>query len=142
MVVLFWGGIEGWGTKEEVSRSGGVGCGPELRWAAAGSDLGDGRAAGGLQGVQGVVELTGGLGVAEGVADLAAGQAGRAGLQRGVDLFGERLAGRAGQRPGGGPGRVVVQRERGGQVSRTDVALAVGERVEECEADRVRLGAG
>ena len=41
----------------------------------------------------------------------------------GVDLFGERLAGRAGQRPGGGAGGVVLERERGGQVRRGDLAL-------------------
>ena len=41
--------------------------------------------------------------------------------QGGVDLFGERFAGRAGERPRGGPGGVVVQRERGGQVRRADL---------------------
>ena len=44
MVALVSVGIEGWGTKEEVSRS--AGRGPELRWPAAGGDLGDGRSAG------------------------------------------------------------------------------------------------
>ena len=62
--------------------------------------------------------------------------------ERGVDLFGERLAGRAGQRPGGGAGGVVVERERGVEVLRADLPLAVGEGVEEREADRVRFGAG
>jgi len=51
MVVLFWGGIEGWGTKEEVSRSSGGGRGPELCWPAAGGDLGDCRSAGCLEGM-------------------------------------------------------------------------------------------
>ena len=142
MAVPLGVGIEGWGTKEEVSPSGWGGRGPELRWAAAGRDLGDGRSAGGVEGVERVVESAGGLVVFEGVADLAAGQAGRAGVEGGVDLFGERLAGRAGQRPGGAAGGVVLERERGGQVLRADLALAIGECVDEREADRVRFGAG
>ncbi len=77
MVVPLWGGIEGWGTKEEVSRSVRGGRGPELRGPAAGGDLGHGRSAGGVEGVECVVEVAGGLVVFEGVADLAAGQAGR-----------------------------------------------------------------
>src|SRR5438309_8250484 len=101
MVVLLWGGIGGWGTKEEVSRSGGGGRGPELRGPAAGSDLGDRRLAGCLEGVERVIDLAGGLVVLEGVADLAAGQTGRVCSERGVDLFGEWLAGRAGQCPAG-----------------------------------------
>jgi hypothetical protein len=48
-----------------------------------------------VEGSEGVVELAGGLVVFEGVADLASCQAGRAGLEGGVDLFGERLSGRA-----------------------------------------------
>jgi hypothetical protein len=124
MPVLFWMGIEGWGTKEEVSRSGGGGRGPEVCGASAGGDLGDGRSAGGLEGAECVVELAGGLVVFEGVADLAAGQSGRVGLQRGVDLFGERLTGRAVQGPGGGAGGVVVERERGGEVLWPDLSLS------------------
>ena len=89
-----------------------------------------------------VVEVAGGLVVVEGVADLAAGQAGRVLEQCGVDLFGERVAGRAGERPGGGAGGVVLERERGCEVLRADLALAVGEGVEEREADRVGFGAG
>lgn len=142
MAVPLWGGIEGWGTKEEVSPSARGGRGPELCGAPAGSDLGDGRSAGGLQGAERVIESAGGLVVLEGVADLAAGQAGRVGGEGGVDLFGERLAGRALERPGGGSGGVVVQCERGVQVRRADVPLAVGEGVDEREADRVCFGAG
>src|SRR5579875_2239719 len=142
LVALLWVGIEGWGTKEEVSRSGGGGGGPELGWSAAGSDLGDGGSAGCLEGLERVVDLAGGLVVFEGVADLAPGQSGRIVLQGGVDLFGERLAGRAVERPGGGAGGVVVQRERGGEMGRADLSLAVGEGVEEREPDRVRFGAG
>jgi hypothetical protein len=41
MVVLLWVGIEGCGTKEDVSRSGCWRCGPELRGPAAGGDLVD-----------------------------------------------------------------------------------------------------
>ena len=85
MVVPLCVGIEGWGTKEEVSPSVGRGGGPELGGAAAGGDLGDGRSAGALEGSEGVVELAGGLVVFEGVADLASGQAGRAGVEGGVD---------------------------------------------------------
>ena len=95
MVALLWVGIEGWGTKEEVSGSGGWGGGPELRRSAAGGDLGDCRSSGCLEGTECVVDLAGGLVVLEGVADLASGQTGLMGLQRGVDLLGERLAGRA-----------------------------------------------
>ena len=58
-----------------------------------------------------------------------------------MDLFGERIAGGALQRPGGGAGGVVPQRERGLQVFGVDLALAVGERVDEREADHVRFGA-
>jgi hypothetical protein len=59
-----------------------------------------------------------------------------------MDLFGEWLPGRAGQRPSGGPGGVVVQGERGGEVLGADVVVAVGEGVDECESDDVRLSAG
>lgn len=113
MVVLLCVGIEGRGTKEEVSRSGGRGGGPELCGAAAGGDLGDGRSAGASEGSEVVVELAGGLVVFEGVADLASGQPGRTYSEGGVDVFGERVAGGAGEGPGGGAGGVVVQGERG-----------------------------
>ena len=80
-----------------------------------------------------------------------------------MDLFGERVAGGALEGPGGGAGGVVVkgerglqvragdvagaggvvvEGERGGQVLRADLSLAVGEGVDEREADRVRFGAG
>ena len=63
-------------------------------------------------------------------------------LVRAVDVFGERVAGRALQCPAGGAGGVVPQRERRAQVVGVDPALAVGECVEEGETDDVRFGAG
>jgi hypothetical protein len=89
-----------------------------------------------------VVDLAGGLVVVECLADLAAGQPAGTLSQDGVDLFGEWLAGRAGQCPRRGPGGVVLERERGGQVRGADFAFAVGEGVEEREPDDVRLSAG
>jgi hypothetical protein len=89
-----------------------------------------------------VVDLAGGLVVVECLADLAAGQPAGVLLEGGVDLFGERIAGRAGQRPRGGSGGVVLECERGLEVRGGDLALAVGEGVEEREPDDVRLGAG
>ena len=120
----------------------GEGGGPELGGSAAGRDLGGGDASGGVQRVEGVIDLAGGLVVVQGLADLAAGQPVGVLAQGGVDLFGERLAGRAGQCPGGGSGGVVVQRERGGEVRGADLRLAVGEGVEKREPDDVRFGAG
>ena len=116
--------------------------GPELRGSAAGRDLCAGDASGGVEGVEGGVDLAGGLVVMEGLADLAAGQPFGVLLEGGVDLFGERVAGRAGQRPRGGSGGVVVQCERCGEVRGADLGLAVGEGVEQREPDDVRLGAG
>ena len=113
-----------------------------MRGPASGRDLRSGGSAAGVQGVEGVVDLAGGLVVVEGLADLAAGQPARVLSQDGVDLFRERIAGCAAQRPRGGTGRVVLERERGGQVLGVDLAFAVGEGVEEREADDVRLGAG
>ena len=79
-----------------------AGSGPELRGSAAGGDLRGGCAAGGVEGEEGVVDLTGGLVVVQGLADLAAGHSVRMLAQDGVDLLSERSAGRAGQRPRGG----------------------------------------
>ncbi|MCA1680149.1 MAG: hypothetical protein LC777_14955, partial [Actinobacteria bacterium] len=56
-------------------------CGPELGGPPAGGDLGDGRSVGCLEGAESVIDLAGGLVVFEGVADLAAGQAGGVGFQ-------------------------------------------------------------
>jgi hypothetical protein len=87
-----------------------------LRGAAAGGDLRGGDAAGDVQRLERVVDLAGGLVVLQGSAELAAGQPVGVLAQDGVDLFGERLAGRAAQCPGRGSGGVVLERERGGQV--------------------------
>jgi len=119
-----------------------AGGGPEFGGASAGGDLGGGDAAGGVQGVEGGLDLAGGLVVVERLADLAAGQPARMVVEGGVDLLGERIAGRAGQRPGGRPSGVVLERERGLQVRGADLAFAVGEGVDEREPDDVRLGAG
>ena len=95
-----------------------------------------------MQDVEGGVDLVRGLVWLEGLAQLAAGQSCRVRSEGGVDLFGERLSGCAGQGPGGGSGGVVVQGERGGEVVGADLAVAVGEGVDECESDDVRLSAG
>jgi hypothetical protein len=101
---------------------------------------GGGDAVGVVEGVEGVVDLPGGLVVVECLAELAAGQPARMRGEGRVDLFGERLAGRAAERPRGGPGGVVL--ERGLEVLGADLALTVGEGVDEREPDDVRLGAG
>ena len=76
-----------------------------------------------------MVDLACGLVVLERVADLAAGQTGGMGFEGGVDLFGERLAGGAVERPGGGAAGVVVERDRRLEVLRADLSFAVGEGV-------------
>ena len=62
--------------------------------------------------------------------------------QRGVDLFGERVAGRVLQRPVGGAGGVVPERERRLEMLGLDGAFAVGERVDQRESDDVCFCAG
>ena len=81
----------------------------------------------------------GGTVVLEDVADLGAGQPAGVVLEGGVDLFGERVAGGALQRPGGGAGGVVPERERRLEVLGFDLALTISERVEEREPDHVRF---
>lgn len=138
--------LRAWSARDAThSRVAGAGSGagraggPELCGATAGRLAGDGRSAGGVEGGQGGVDLAGGLVVAQHAADLAAGQPAGMILEEVVDLLSERLSGRAGQRPGGGPVGVVVERERGREVCDADVVLAVGEGVDEREADDVRL---
>ena len=63
-------------------------------------------------------------------------------VERGVDVFGERVAGCLSERPGGGAAGVVPERERGVGVLGLDRLLSVEQRVEEREADDVRFGAG
>jgi hypothetical protein len=123
------------------SGAGRWGGGPELGGAAGGGDLRAGRAAGEGERVQRALGLLGGLVVLQGVAELAACQPAGMGLEGGVDLFGERVAGRALQRPAGGAGGVVGDRERCLEVLAGDPAGVVGERVDQREPNRVRFGA-
>jgi len=117
-----------------------AGCGaPELGGASGGRDLGAAGAAGERKRVERALDRGGGLVVLQGVGDLAAGQPGGMIDELGVDLFGERVAGGALQCPAGRAGGVVPQRERGLEVLGVDRAFAVGERVDEREADRVRF---
>ena len=76
------------------------------------------------------------------VAELGAGESVAGVAQRGVDVLGERVAGVRLERPGGGAGGVVLERERGVEVFGRDRGGAVEERVDEREADDVRFGAG
>ena len=101
-----------------------------------------GCSAGASERVECLLDAFGGMVAVQQVAELGACQTvGRAG-QRGVDLFGERIAACVVDRPGGGARGVVPERERGGQVLGLDLALAVEQRIEKREADRVRLSAG
>ena len=59
-----------------------------------------------------------------------------------MDLFGERVAGRVSERPGGGASGVVPERERGVEMFGPDGLLSVEQRVDKREADDVRFGAG
>ena len=88
------------------------GGGPQLGGASGGGDLGAGRAAGERERVERTLDLVGRLVVLQDVADLAARQPAGMVLERGVDLFGERIAGRALQRPAGGASGVVPEGER------------------------------
>ena len=86
---------------------------PALGGATAGVDLGVPGAAGGGECLQGSVELLGGEVAVHVVGELGAGEAVGGADQRGVELFGERVAGRLAERPAGGSGGVVPERERG-----------------------------
>ena len=115
MVALLWVGIEGWGTKREVSRS------VSGSWAAVQSWAGRpavriwlvARPAWRVRSARS--SWPAGVAVEE-VAELGAGEAVGVCGERGVDLFGERVAGGALERPGGGAGGVVPERERGVEV--------------------------
>src|SRR6266550_4391700 len=93
--------------REECGSVGGGGGGPAFCGAAGGEDPRAGRAAGVSERVECPVEVGGGLVAVEEVAQLGAGQPVGVAGQRGVDLFGERIAGRALECPGGGAGGVV-----------------------------------
>ena len=99
-------------------------------------------AAGGGECLEGSVELLGGEVAVHVVGELGSGQPVGGADQRGVELLGERVAGRLTECPAGGSGGVVPERERGVQVLGCDLGLAVEQRVDQREADRVRLGAG
>ena len=66
--------------------------------------------------VEGSLDAFGGEVAVQQVAELGAGQPVGGAGECGVDLFGERVAAGVAHRPGGGAGRVVPERERGGQV--------------------------
>ena len=76
------------------------------------------------------------------VAELGAGQPVWGAGKGGVDLFGERVPGGVVDCPGCGAGGVVPERKRSVEVLGADRAGAVEQRVDQREADRVRLGAG
>lgn len=94
-------------TEGSLGLSGGCG-GPELGWAAGGEDA----LAGGLavvgEGGEGLLDAGAGVVAVEEVAELGSGQAVGGVGQGGVDLVGERVAGRVVERPGGASGGVVV----------------------------------
>ena len=89
-----------------------------------------------------LVDAAGGQVAVQEVAELGAGQPVGCLEERGVDVFGERVAGVGLERPGGGAGGVVLERERGLEVVGLDRGGAVQQRVDEREADGVRFGAG
>src|SRR5271165_1213987 len=89
----------------------GRGGAPELGGAPAGEGLLLAGAAGGGERVECLLDaLSGEVALAE-IADLGAGQAVGCARERGVDLLGERVAGRLSERPGGGAFGVVPERE-------------------------------
>ena len=96
--------------------SGGEAGVPAFGGTAAGVDPGVPGAAGGGERLEGSVELLGGEVAVHVVGELGAGQAVRGADQRGVELLGERVAGRLTERPAGGAGGVVPERERGVEV--------------------------
>ena len=100
-----------------------------------------GAAGGGEVGERLVEALAGEVALAE-VADLGAGEAVGGAQERGVDLFGDRVAGGLAECPGGGAGGVVPERERGFEVLLVDLGLVVDQRVDQRQADGVRFGAG
>ena len=94
---------------------------PAFGGAAAGIDLGAAGAARGGECLQGSVELFGGEVAVHVMGELGAGQPVGGADQRGVELLGERVAGRLSECPAGGAGGVVPERERGVQVFGADL---------------------
>ena len=101
--------------------SGGEAGVPAFGGAAAGVDPGVPGAAGGGERLQGSVELLGGEVAVHVMGELGAGQPVGGADQRGVELLGERVAGRLPERPAGGAGGVVPERERGVEVLGADL---------------------
>ena len=142
-----WWRERGWASDATHSRvavpvSGGEAGVPAFGGAATGGDSGAAGAAGGGECLESSVELLGGEVAVHVVGELGAGEAVGGADQRGVELFGERVAGRLAERPAGGAGGVVPERERGVQVLGLDLGLAVEQCVDQREADGVRFGAG
>ena len=95
-------------------------------------------AAGGGEVGEGLFEALGGLVAVAEVAELGAGESVGGSCESGVDLFGELVAGGGvSDRPGGGAGGVVPERERGGEVLGLDVGRAVEQCVDQREPDGV-----
>src|SRR5215218_5545693 len=98
--------VRGRGCSARVS-GGRLGGGPELGGAAGRVDLRAVGAAGGGERLQCLFDAFAGLVALEKVAQLGAGHALGLGGERGVDLFGERVAGRVAERPVGRAGGVA-----------------------------------
>ena len=94
-------------------------------------------AAGGGERLECLLDAVGGEVALAEVADLGSGEPVGGAGERGVDLFGEQVAGGMADRPGCGAGGVVPERERCGQVLGADRVGGVEQRVEEREPDDV-----
>ena len=116
--------------------------GPDLGGAPGGRGLVPGGSAGAVERVECLLDAFGGEVAVQQVAELGAGQPVWGAGERGVDLFGERVAGGLADRPGRGAGCVVPERERRVEVLGADRGDAVEQRVDQRQSDRVCLGAG
>jgi hypothetical protein len=116
--------------------------GPELGGAAAGEGAVLLGAACGGERVECLLDAVGGEVALAEVSDLGAGESVGCAGERGVDVLGERVAGRLSERPGGGAAGVVPERECRVEVLGLDRLLSVEQRVDEREPDHVCFGAG